>query len=271
MEHTPYIYWDISPELFSFGPFTVRWYGIFFSLSFLLGLRIMHWIFRRENKPEKDLDCLFYHVILGSVVGARMGYCLIYNPEYYFNHPFEIMKIWEGGLSSHGGGIGVFTALYFYTRRRPGQSLLRMLDRIAIPAALSGCFIRIGNLFNSEIVGVSTSVSWAFVFLRIDLQPRHPVQLYEAISYGLLFLLLLNVYQKKNTKLQHGVLLGLFLVVLSTTRFCLEFLKTRQASYDTELPFSIGQWLSIPAIVIGLVLLRNKRSFGVIRGFKDNV
>lgn len=262
------MYWDVSSELFSLGPFTVRWYGIFFALSFLLGLRIMHWIFRRENKPEKDLDRLFCYAIVGCVVGARMGYCLFYNPEYYFSHPFEIIKIWEGGLSSHGGGIGIFTALYFYARRRHGQSFLWLLDRVAMPITLSGCFIRIGNLFNSEIVGVPASVPWAFVFLRVDLQPRHPVQVYEAISYGLIFLLLLNVYQKRNTTLQHGVLLGLFLVVLSTTRFCLEFLKTRQAAYDAELPLSIGQCLCIPAIAIGIVLLLHKNGFNVIKEFE---
>lgn len=262
------MHWDVSPELFSLGPFTVRWYGIFFALSFLLGLWIMYWIFRRENKPKKDLDRLFCYAILGSVVGARMGYCLFYNPEYYFSHPFEIIKIWEGGLSSHGGGIGIFTALYFYTRRQHGQSFLWLLDRVTIPATLSGCFIRIGNLFNSEIVGIPTTVPWAFIFVRVDLLPRHPVQIYESISYGLLFLLLLNVYRKRNTHMRHGVLLGLFLLVMPVVRFCLEFLKTRQASYDAELPLSIGQCLCIPAIAIGVVLLLHKSGFNVIKEFE---
>ncbi len=255
MTPTAHLYWDINPELFSLGPLTVRWYGLFFVITFFFGFLIVQWIFQKENRPEHDLNALVNTMVAGTVVGARLGHCLFYDPSYYLGHPLEILKVWRGGLSSHGGAIGIFVALYLYTRSRPDQPYLWILDRIAIPTALGGFFIRLGNFFNSEIIGTPTDLPWAFIFARVDVLPRHPTQLYESIAYGLIFILLLAVYRKRYARTPQGLVLGLFLVTVFTFRFFIEYVKVRQAAYGYELPLSVGQWLSIPMVAIGAVLL----------------
>lgn len=254
MNDTDYIFWNADPTLFSVGPFTVRWYGLFFALAFLLGYVIVRRMFRREGKPEEDLDSLLLYMMAGTVIGARLGEVLFYNPGYYLLHPIEILKVWEGGLASHGGAIGIFVALYLYARRRPGQPYLWLLDRIAVPTALGGMFIRSGNLFNSEILGVPADVPWALVFARVDMVPRHPAQLYEAVAYGLVFLILLRTYRRRGAAPPRGLLLGLFLVLVFTARFFIEFVKAQQAAYEVGM-LSVGQWLSLPLIAAGAALL----------------
>jgi prolipoprotein diacylglyceryl transferase len=189
------------------------------------------------------------------VIGARLGHCLFYEPAYYLRRPLEILMIWRGGLASHGGAVGIFLALYGYSRRRPDQPYLWLLDRMAIPTALGGSFIRLGNLFNSEILGISTDVPWAFVFARIDDLPRHPAQLYESLAYLLIFGVLFAVYRKRGSHTPRGLLLGLFLVLVFGARFVIECVKVRQAAFGEALPLSMGQLLSIPAILVGVVLL----------------
>lgn len=248
-------HWNMDPVLFKAGPFTVRWYGIFFAASFLAGYRIMGWIYGREGRPEAELEKLFGYMFLGVFLGARLGHCLFYDPVFYLSHPAEILKVWEGGLASHGAAIGILAALWFFTKRKGRPSYLWILDRIVLPVALAGFFIRIGNFFNSEIVGIPTTFRWAVVFDRVDKIPRHAVQLYEAGAYGMIFLILWGVYRIGKRDSKNGMLLGLFLVLVFSARFVLEYLKTRQAAYGASLPLSVGQWLSLPFIGFGLMLL----------------
>jgi phosphatidylglycerol---prolipoprotein diacylglyceryl transferase len=250
-----FIYWNVRPELFHFGPLTVRWYGILFALLFALGYAIARWQFRLERKDEKLLDSLLVYIVTGTIVGARLGHCLLYDPAYYFHHPVEILEVWQGGLASHGGAIGVLIALYLFTRRHPDLPYIWLLDRIVVPTALGGMFIRVGNLFNSEILGTPTRVPWAFVFAREDTVPRHPAQLYEAAAYLLVFLGLWWIYYRLRERTPSGLLLGLFLVSVFTFRFLIEFVKQRQAAYEENLPLSVGQWLSLPFIAGGAFLV----------------
>ncbi|MDH3975088.1 MAG: prolipoprotein diacylglyceryl transferase [Deltaproteobacteria bacterium] len=249
------MYWNVNPEILSLGPIAIRWYGLFFALAFLLGFGIVRWIFRCESKAERDLEPLLFYMLFGTLIGARLGHCFFYDPLYYLSNPLEIIKVWKGGLASHGGAIGVFVALYLYSRNRPDQPYLWLLDRMVIPAALGGALIRIGNFFNSEIIGVPADVAWAIVFAKVDLLPRHPVQLYEATAYVFVFLLLIHIYRHQECKVKPGLLLGLYLVTIFTARFFIELLKIRQAAYGIELPFSVGQWLSLPMIIAGVMLL----------------
>ena len=256
-------HWDVNPILVQIGPLTVRWYGVFFAAAFLVGYWIMQGIYRREGTDPASLDRLLLYMLLGAVLGARVGHVLFYDPHYYVTHPLEIVKIWEGGLASHGGAVGILVALYLFSRWAGGPPDLWLLDRVAIPTALGGAFIRLGNLFNSEIVGTPTSGWWGLVFDRVDPLPRHPVQLYEAMAYGLIFLLLLSVYRRRGPTLGDGGLLGLFLLFVFSARFLLEFVKTPQAEYEAGLVLTVGQLLSIPFIVAGFGLIvraRKKRN-----------
>lgn len=250
-----YIYWDVDPTLFTAGPFTVRWYGLLFALGFFVGFLIMRSVYRREGKPEEDLDPLLLYMLAGTIVGARLGHVFFYHPEFYLSHPVEILRIWKGGLASHGGALGILTALYLYSRRHLDQPYLWLLDRMAIPVALAGSLIRLGNVFNSEILGKAADVPWAFIFARIDQVPRHPVQLYESLAYLLIFAGLLLIYKRKGPRVSTGLLSGLFLVAVFAARFFLEFFKVRQASFGGELPLSMGQLLSVPLVFVGGVLV----------------
>ena len=250
-----YIYWNVRPEIIQFGPFVVRWYGLLFAILFAIGFVIVRWMFRLENKDERQLDSLLVYVVIGTIVGARLGHCLLYEPGYYLRHPLEILKVWEGGLASHGGALGVVVAVYWFCRRRPELPFLWLLDRIVVPTALGGSLIRLGNLFNSEILGEPTHVPWAFVFERVDMVPRHPAQLYESVSYLLVFVVLMAMYRRLKAQTPRGLLLGVFLILVFTFRFLIEFVKERQASYEANLPLSVGQLLSLPFIAAGVLLV----------------
>lgn len=251
-----YIHWNINPVIFHVGPLSIRWYGVLFATSFLIGFKIIQWIYRREGRSEDELDSLFIYMFFGVLIGARLGHCLFYDPVYYLSHPVEILEIWEGGLASHGGAIGILTALYIYTRKSGRPSYLWLLDRIVLPVALAGSFIRIGNFFNSEILGLPTTRSWAVVFDRVDAIPRHPVQLYEALAYAIIFVVLVLMYRRSGNAGKKGLLLGVFLILVFFARFLLEFLKTRQeAVYEANLILSVGQWLSIPFVLVGIWLV----------------
>ena len=247
--------WNVDPILFELGPLSVRWYGVLFALSFLLGHFIVERIYRLEGKPVEDLGPLLMVMMLSTIIGARLGHCLFYDPVYYLSHPIEILKVWEGGLASHGGAIGIVTGLVIYSRKHPSQPFLWLLDRIAIPIALAGSLIRLGNLFNSEIVGDPTNVPWAIVFERLDALPRHPAQLYESLAYLIIFFVLHRMYKKAGPSIPRGRLIGVFLVLVFGARFVIEFVKTEQAAYSLPFELSVGQLLSIPAILIGLWLL----------------
>ncbi|MGH8476568.1 MAG: prolipoprotein diacylglyceryl transferase [Methylococcales bacterium] len=250
-----YFVWNVDPVLFGWGPITVRWYGLLFAVGFFQGFVILNWMFRREGKPPGDLDDLFIYVFVGVLVGARLGHCLVYDPGFYLSHPLEILKIWQGGLASHGGALGVLVAAYVFSKRKRGYTVLGMLDRGAVPLATVAFFIRMGNLFNSEIVGVETTVPWAFVFERVDAFARHPVQLYEALSYLLISGVMLYGYLKWVNRMADGFLIGVYMLLMFSARFYLEIFKTPQASYDADYFLSVGQWLSVPFILAGLVFI----------------
>lgn len=259
------IVWDVSPEIFSFGPFdigsfelgpfSVRWYGLLFAASFVIGFQIMHWIFKIEKKSEDDLNDLVWYMILGTVIGARLGHCLFYNPSYYLSNPIEILKIWQGGLASHGAAIGILTAMYLYSKKKVGQSFLWILDRVVITVALAGSLIRLGNLFNSEIIGIPSDLPWAFVFSRIDDVPRHPTQLYESIFYLISFFILFGIYKKKKANTEQGLIFGLFLILIFGFRIIVEFLKENQSAFEQGMVLNMGQILSIPLVIFGGYLL----------------
>lgn len=253
------IVWNIDPDLFTFGPISIKWYGLCFALSFVFGLILMNWIFQKEQKPLKDLDSLLIYMMIGTILGARMGEVLFYSPAYFWENPEDIVKIWQGGLASHGAAIGIFLALYLYSRKRPDQPYLWLLSRMAIPVALGGFFIRLGNFFNSEIVGVPSALPWAIIFARRgESYARHPTMLYESFTYLMIFVILLYSYGKKGPDLKPRILLGTFLVLIFGARFILEFTKMSQAAM--ELPLRMGQILSIPLIIWGsLLLVRRER------------
>lgn len=250
-----YIVWDVSPVLFSWGPVTIRWYGLLFAIGFFQGFVILQWMFRREGRRVEDLDDLFFYVFIGVLAGARLGHCLFYDPGYYFSHPLEILKVWNGGLASHGGAVGVILAGFYFAWKKKVYTGLWMLDRGSVPLATVSFFIRMGNLFNSEIIGLQTSVPWAFIFTRVDQFPRHPVQLYEALSYAVISVIMLVAYLRCANRYGDGFLIGLYMLLMFPVRFLLEFLKTRQAAYAEEFTLSVGQWLSIPFILAGCFLV----------------
>lgn len=252
------IYWDVNPEIFKLGPLSIRWYGVLFALGFLIGYQIMSFIFKREKRNVNDLNDLLWYMILGTVIGARLGHCLFYNPDYYLTHPLEIIQVWKGGLASHGGAIGILIALNYFVKKHQQYSYLWLLDRIVIPTALGGSFIRLGNLFNSEIIGKPTNSSWGFIFTAVDNVPRYPAQLFESIAYFLIFIFLSFYYLRSKGKIKNGLLLGLFLILIFTFRFFVEFIKEDQTYFEQYLPLNMGQILSIPFIIAGLILILRK-------------
>jgi len=249
-----YISWNVDPEIFHIGSLSVRWYGILFAAAFVFGYFIMLRIFRKEGVSQELLDKLSIYMGVATVAGARLGHCLFYQPDYYFHYPLEILMIWKGGLASHGAALGILFALWIFSRKAH-KSYWWTLDRIVIVVALSGFFIRTGNLMNSEIFGKPADLAWAFVFFRDNLVPRHPTQIYEAVSYLLLFFFLYYAYFRKNYGEKSGLLFGIFMIVLWTMRFFIEFLKETQEPFENNLFLNMGQLLSIPLIIAGIVIL----------------
>ncbi len=252
----------MSPDIVTIGPITIRWYGLLFALSFIIGYQIMLMIFNKENRSEKDLNDLVWYMVGGTVIGARLGHCLFYNPDYYLSHPIEILLVWKGGLASHGAAIGILFSIYWYIKKRKNFSFLWLMDRIVITVALAGFFIRMGNLFNSEIYGMPTNVPWAFVFAAVDGQPRHPTQIYEALAYLFVFIILYVIYIRSFAKIKEGFLFGLFLILVFGFRFAIEFLKENQSLFEEKMLINMGQLLSIPLIILGIyILLRKDKKF----------
>jgi prolipoprotein diacylglyceryl transferase len=249
---TEHFIWNVNPILLELGPLQLRWYGLLFVGSFFLGLMILTKIYKREGKDPDVLDSLLIYIMVGAVLGSRLVHCFFYEPEFYLSHPIEILKVWKGGLASHGGLAGVLIALYVFAKRYH-TPYMWLLARVTIPGALTAAFVRFGNLFNSEILGLPSDAPWAIIFQRVDMVPRHPVQLYEAFSYLIVFLLLVAIYRKVTPAFATKILPGVFLSTLFTIRFFLEYTKTRQAAYSTDLPFTTGQMLSIPYILLGIL------------------
>ena len=362
-----FIIWDVSPEIFRAEVFGFllepRWYGLLFALGFLIGQQILFYIFKQENRPAQDVETLTVYMLLATVIGARLGHVLFYEPEQYLKNPLEILKVWHGGLASHGAAIAILFTFWLYVRKRrnSGQTYFWIADRIVIIVALCGCLIRLGNLMNAEIIGKPTNAAWGFVFagparhapypeperiLKVRTErnpvlqdtvvagqafvplivkvypdkelassdmnsfaqrdfptalqqsaevrehfnwnlrsfapvvtsengqsvasvqvygiPRHPAQLYESVSCFLLFILLFWIWHRYKARTPQGLLLGIFLIVCFGLRFAYEYLKEPQVAFEEELPLYMGQWLSIPAVLAGIVIiifaLRNRKT-----------
>jgi len=250
--HLLVIPWDVNPEIFRIGSFAVRWYGLLFASSFLFGYVIMNRIFKNENLGEAVLDRLTIYMAIGVIIGARLGHCLFYEPGYYLHHPLEIILIYKGGLASHGAAIGILTAVWFFARKEK-KDYLWVLDRIAIVVALSGFLIRMGNLMNSEIYGIETTVPWGFVFLRNhEVAPKHPTQIYEGLAYLMIFFLLFRIYWSKKGEHYQGLLISLATTLIFIARFFIEFLKEDQVAFEATMKLNMGQLLSIPFILLGI-------------------
>lgn len=259
------IHWNIYPEIFRIGSFAFRYYTLFFVLVFAGSYWILSKVFRKEGVSMELLDKLTIYVFLGIILGARLGHCLFYEFDYYSSRPWEIIlpfKIDNGnfeftgfqGLASHGAAIGTLIAVGLYCRKYK-VDMLWLLDRLMIVVALSGGLVRIGNLFNSEIIGRPTDIPWAFVFERVDMLPRHPTQLYEALSYFIIFYILWRVYQNHIHKVSYGFMFGLSLVLIFTVRFFVEFLKENQEAFESNMPINMGQLLSLPFIAAGIFFI----------------
>ncbi len=257
-----FVHWHVDPVLFHIGSLGIRWYSLLFISGFIIGWYIFRWFFRREGVPEKLLDPLLYTLLICTIVGARLGHCIFYQPDYYFGSWagfWEIFMPWKGGLASHGGAIALLLGMWWFSAKygKPhGFDFLWIMDRLCITVAFAGCLIRLGNLFNSEIYGDVTSLPWGFVFdLRGETEPKHPTQLYEALSYLVLGLVLLWFYWKKLDKTYRGFHFGWFLVGCFGMRFLIEFIKEPQVEFENAMALDMGQWLSVPFVVAGIAIL----------------
>ena len=275
------IHWNPDPELINlFGKLPIRYYG----LLWVVGIALCYFIVRREYRDrkisEEKFDPLLLYCFLGMVIGARVGHCLFYEPDYYLSHLWEVVLpvrflpngdwVWTGylGMASHGGTLGLIFALWLYCRRTK-MHYMDVLDMIAVSTPICACCIRLANLMNSEIIGHPTDVPWAFVFERVDMVPRHPAQLYEALAYFVFFLLMMWLYKRTDngTKVRRGFFFGLCLTEIFAFRFFIEFLKENQVDFENGMTLNMGQWLSIPFVLIGLycMFLYGRRQVGGTR------
>jgi prolipoprotein diacylglyceryl transferase len=257
-----FVHWHVDPVLIHIGNGGIRWYSLLFVGGFILGWYLFRWFFRREKVDEKLLDPLLYTLLICTIVGARLGHCIFYQPSYFFGSWqgfLEIFMPWKGGLASHGGAIALLLGMWWYSARYGKKNdfdFLWLMDRLVIAVAFTGCLIRIGNLFNSEIYGNVTSLPWGFIYeLRGETEPKHPTQLYEAGSYLILGLILLWVYAKKLDKVHRGFFFGLFLIGCFGMRFLIEFIKEPQEAFEQSMALNMGQLLSIPFVLAGIALL----------------
>ena len=251
-----FINWNVNPEIFGLGPLSIRWYGLLFASGFLIGYYICEKMLKSENVDPKWIDSLFFYMIIATVIGARLGHVIFYGWDYYSQNPSEIIKVWHGGLASHGGAMGILVALFIYSKKVSKRTMLWALDRIVVPTALVGAFIRTGNLMNSEIYGIETAVPWGFIFERnAETVAKHPTQLYEALAYLASFGVMLYLYWKTNSKNRPGILLGAFFIMIFGSRFFIEFIKENQEAFEAGMALNMGQWLSIPFVIGGVLLI----------------
>ncbi len=270
MEFMLSIHWDVSPEIFSIGFLALRYYGILFVSGFLVGYYILQRIFTTEGKSTKDLDNLIIYSFIFTIIGARLGHVLFYEFNYYIENPGEIIKIWRGGLASHGGTVGMLLFFLYYARKKK-INLLWIFDRVCIPGALGAAFIRIGNLFNSEIYGTETDLPWGFIFVREgETIAKHPTQIYEALGYIIIFSVLLLLYNKYKKATPGGLIAGWFFILLFGFRFFIEFLKEIQVDFEKTMILNMGQILSIPFVILGIILiLRIKKTHILLNNNAD--
>ena len=258
-----FITWNPDIVAFSLGAFAVRWYSLFWCLGLLGVYLLMHRLFRQQKLGEEQFEPMFMYCFLGILIGARLGHCLFYEPGYYLSHPMEMLlpirnvpgEGWTftgyEGLASHGGTLGLMIALWLYAKRVK-LNIMRVLDNVAIVTPICACAIRLGNLMNSEIIGRPTDVPWAFIFERVDMLPRHPGQLYEAICYAIFFFVGWFFYRTKPQRVGTGFFFGLCLFMIFLSRIFVEYTKENQEAFEEGMFLNMGQLLSIPFVLLGL-------------------
>jgi phosphatidylglycerol---prolipoprotein diacylglyceryl transferase len=251
-----FIHWDFNPDIFVILGRPVRWYGLMFAIGFIFGYKMVEKQFKYEKENLKWLDPLLMYIVLGTIIGARLGHVFFYGWEYYSKNPFEIIMVWQGGLASHGGVVGIFIALLMFSRKHSKKNVFWIIDRVVIPTAIVAMLIRLGNLFNSEIYGIETTMPWGFIFERNnETVPKHPTQLYEALAYLLTFFVVNAMYWKTKAKNMTGYISGVFFIMVFTARFFIEYVKEDQEAFEATMALNMGQWLSIPFIIFGIVLV----------------
>ena len=265
------IVWNPDMEFLNLFGISVRYYGLLWGVGIILAYFVVRYQFRDKKIEEKKFDPLFFYCFFGILIGSRLGHCLFYEPAYYLSHPIEMIfpirninGSWTftgySGLASHGGTIGLTIALWLYMRKVK-LNFMDVLDMIAVATPITACCIRLANLMNSEIIGNVTTVPWAFIFVKEDMLPRHPAQLYEAIAYLILFFIMIYLYKKYSRKVHRGFFFGLCLTYIFTFRFFIEFIKEDQVSFEQGMMFNMGQLLSIPFIIIGVGCLIAGKKF----------
>lgn len=247
-----------SPTIEQIGPIEPRWYGFLFMGSFIVGFILMRRMYIAAGRTMEELDKLLLYVLIATVIGARLGHVIFYDLGYYLRNPAQIIAIWRGGLASHGAAIGIILAMYLYVQKVRKMSFLWLADRVVIVVAIAGAMIRTGNFMNSEIIGKPTDLPWAVVFQKVDMIPRHPTMLYEALLCIVVFALLWLIYKRYEKQPPEGSIFGLFLILLFGGRFFLEFTKVNQADFAGSWTLNMGQWLSIPLVAIGIWLVLKK-------------
>ncbi len=250
--------WNVDPSIFTIGSFSLRWYSLLFLLSFVFSYQIMKKEFKGNSNSEMQVDSLLTFMMISTLVGARLGHVVFYEPEIFLTSPLRVFKVWEGGLASHGAAIAIPLGAFLYTLKHKSIGYLLLMDRVATCVAMCGGLIRLGNLMNSEIIGQPTDGTWGVIFKRVDDIPRHPSQIYESVYYFIVFGILYGLLQRsKLPTSQHanGTLFGLFFVLTFGFRFFIERIKEVQVTKETGMVLNIGQQLSIPLIVIGLLLM----------------
>ena len=259
------INWNPDPELFNFFGISIRYYGLLWIIGLAFAYLIVQHQYRDRKIDEKKFEPLFFYCFFGILIGARLGHCIFYDWAYYQDHFVEmILPIkqtaagWKmtgyTGLASHGGTLGLIIALWMYCRKTK-MHYMDVLDMIAVATPITACCIRLANLMNSEIIGKPTDVPWAFIFEREDMLPRHPAQLYEAIAYFIFFLLMIFLYKNYGKKLHRGFFFGLCLTEIFVFRFFVEFLKENQVDFENSMSLNMGQWLSVPFVIIGVYFM----------------
>ena len=252
------IIWDVNPVALSLGPLEIRWYGVIYALGFFIAINIIGKTFKHDGAPEEWLDKVFIYFILAVIVGSRLGHVFFYDWAYYSQHPLEIFMVWRGGLASHGGAAAMLLTAWLLSKYMTKQNIFWLGDRVFVGSALVASMIRIGNLMNSEIYGEPTDLPWGFVSVRGDINntiPCHPTQLYESLAYLLVFFLLLWLYWKKDAGKYNGLLTGVGFLGIFVSRQIIEIIKNPQSDFEVETTYNMGQWLSVPFIILGLVLV----------------
>ena len=256
------IVWNVDPIIFKIGPVAIRYYSLLFVAGFPLGYWLISKMYRREGIDQQNIDPLLYAMLIGVIIGARLGHCLFYQPDYYLGSWegfIEIFQPWKGGLASHGGAIGILCALWWYSSKygkKLNFDMMWIIDRIVITVCFAGACIRLGNLFKSEIYGNATDLPWGVIFARNgETVPKHPTQIYESLFYLILGFVLLSIYWKKAEKIYKGWLFGVFLILLFGFRFIIEFIKMPQVEFEESMTLNMGQLLSIPFIIAGIIIL----------------